>query len=104
MSKVETVHQGLEEILSLPLVRLTVSNPRGGEYKKITARPMEVKGQPVLQLEKFTETQAFHENLPMEQATHRLEGLMEQYGQLDATCQGAVFCLKGDFHPQIHTA
>lgn len=94
MSKVETVRQGLEEILSLPLVRLTVSNPRGGEYKKITARPMEVKGQPVLQLEKFTETQAFHENLPMEQANHRLEGLMEQYGQLDATCQGAVFCLK----------
>ena len=94
MSKVETVRQGLEEILSLPLVRLTVSNPRGGEYKKITARPMEVKGQPVLQLEKFTETQAFHENLPMDQANHRLEGLMEQYGQLDATCQGAVFCLK----------
>ena len=94
MSKVETVRQGLEEMLSLPLVRLTVSNPRGGEYKKITARPMEVKGQPVLQLEKFTETQAFHENLPMEQAANRLEGLMEQYGQLDATCQGAVFCLK----------
>ena len=94
MSKVETVRQGLEEILSLPLVRLTVSNPRGGEYKKITARPMEVKGQPVLQLEKFTETQAFHENLPMDQANHRLESLMEQYGQLDATCQGAVFCLK----------
>ena len=94
MSKVDTVRQGLEEILSLPLVRLTVSNPRGGEYKKITARPMEVKGQPVLQLEKFTETQAFHENLPMEQAANRLEGLMEQYGQLDATCQGAVFCLK----------
>lgn len=94
MSKVETVRQGLEEIFALPLVRLTVSNPRGGEYKKITARPMEVKGQPVLQLEKFTETQAFHENLPMEQANHRLEQLMEQYGQLDATCQGAVFCLK----------
>ena len=94
MSKVETVRQGLDEILSLPLVRLTVSNPRGGEYKKITARLMEVKGQPVLQLEKFTETQAFHENLPMDQANHRLESLMEQYGQLDATCQGAVFCLK----------
>ncbi len=95
MSKVETIRQGLEEILSLPLLRLTVSNPRtGAEYKKITARPMEVKGQQVLQLEKFTETQAFHENVPMEQAADRLESLMEQYGQLDATCQGAVFCLK----------
>ena len=74
MSKVETVRQGLEEIFALPLIRLTVSNPRGGaEYKKITARPMEVKGQTVLQLEKFTETQAFHENLPMEDAPTRLE-------------------------------
>ena len=63
MSKVETLRQGLVEVLSLPLIRLTVSNSRGGEYKKITGRPMEVKGQPVLQLEKFTETQAFHENV-----------------------------------------
>ena len=95
MSKVETLRQGLEEIFSLPLIRLTVSNARtGAEYKKITARPMEVKGQTVLQLEKFTETQAFHENLSMEEAPARLEALMAQYGQLDATCQGAVFCLK----------
>ena len=95
MSKVETVRQGLEEIFALPLIRLTVSNPRGGaEYKKITARPMEVKGQTVLQLEKFTETQAFHENLPMEDAPTRLEIVLKHYGQLDATCQGAVFCLK----------
>ena len=94
MSKVETLRQGLEEVFSLPLIRLTVSNPRGGEYKKITGRPMEVKGQSVLQLEKFTETQAFHENIPMAEAADRLEGLMAHYGQLDATCQGAVFCLK----------
>ena len=94
MSKVETIRQGLEEVLALPLIRLTVSNPRDGEYKKITGRPMEVKGQPVLQLEKFTETQDFHENIPMDQARDRLESLMEHYGQLDATCQGAVFCIK----------
>ena len=94
MSKVETIRQGLEEIFSLPLIRLTVSNPRGGEYKKITGRPMEVKGQPVLQLEKFTETQAFHENIPMNEEAARLEIVMEHYDQLDATCQGAVFCMK----------
>ncbi len=94
MSKIETLHQGLEEVLSLPLIRLTVSNSRGGEYKKITGRPMDIKGQTVLQLEKFTETQAFHENVPAGQALDRLEALMTNYGQLDATCQGAVFCLK----------
>ena len=59
MSKAETLRDGLEEILSLPLIRLTVSNPRGGEYKKITGRPMEVRGKTVLQLEKFTETQQY---------------------------------------------
>ncbi len=94
MRNVETLRQGLEEVLALPLIRLTVSNPRGGAYKKITGRPMDIKGRTVLQLEKFTETQAFHENLPMEEALDRLEELMAQYGQLDATCQGAVFCLK----------
>ncbi len=94
MRNVETLRQGLEEVLALPLIRLTVSNPRGGDYKKITGRPMDIKGRTVLQLEKFTETQAFHENLPMEEALDRLEELMAQYGQLDATCQGAVFCLK----------
>jgi len=94
MSKAETLREGLGEILSLPLIRLTVSNPRGGEYKKITGRPMEVRGKLMLQLEKFTETQAFHENVPMETALDRLEELMTGYGQLDATCQGAVFCIK----------
>lgn len=95
MSKVKTLKQGLEEIASLPLVRLTVSNPRpGAEYKKIVGRPVEIRGETFLQLEKFTATQAFHENLPMHQAADALEGLMAQYGQLDAVCRGAVFCLK----------
>lgn len=95
MSKVETLKQGLEEIASLPLVRLTVSNPRpGAEYKKIVGRPVEIRGETFLQLEKFTATQAFHENLPTEQTQSVLEGLMAQYGQLDAVCRGAVFCLK----------
>lgn len=94
MSKPETLRQGLAEILSLPLVRMTLSNPRGAAYKKITVRPMELRGGTVLQLEKFTDTQAFHENTPPEEAGDRLEALMADYGQLDAVCRGAVFCLK----------
>ena len=94
MSKPETLRQGLAEILSLSLVRMTLSNPRGAAYKKITVRPMELRGGTVLQLEKFTDTQAFHENIPPEEAGDRLEALMADYGQLDAVCRGAVFCLK----------
>ena len=94
MSKPETLRQGLAEILSLSLVRMTLSNPRGAAYIKITVRPMELRGGTVLQLEKFTDTQAFHENIPPEEAGDRLEALMADYGQLDAVCRGAVFCLK----------
>lgn len=92
---IETIRQGLEEIFSLPLRRLTVSNPRAGaEYIRIQGRPVTLRGQELLQLEKFTKTQAFHENLPLSEGPARLEALLAHYGQLDALCQGASFCLK----------
>lgn len=92
---IETIRQGLEEIFSLPLRRLTVSNPRAGaEYIRIQGRPVTLRGQDLLQLEKFTQTQAFHENLPLSEGPVRLEALLAHYGQLDALCQGASFCLK----------
>ena len=92
---IETIRQGLEEIFSLPLRRLTVSNPRAGaEYLRIQGRPVTLRGQELLQLEKFTKTQAFHENLPLSEGPARLEALLAHYGQLDALCQGASFCLK----------
>ena len=87
--------QALDEIFSLPIRKLTVSNPDGGaQYKKIVLTPILVRGQQVYQLEQFTATQAFHENLPEQDARQRVEELMQQYKQLDCTAQGAVFCLK----------
>lgn len=92
---IKTIRQGLEEIFSLPLRRLTVSNPRAGaEYIRIQGRPVTLRGQELLQLEKLTQTQAFHENLPLSEGPARLEALLAHYGQLDALCQGASFCLK----------
>lgn len=38
------------------------------EYKKLTVRAMIIKGKSYLQLEKFTDTQVFHENLTYEKA------------------------------------
>jgi len=38
------------------------------QYKKISARPIILKGNNFLQLEKFTDTQVFHENLTYEDA------------------------------------
>ena len=95
MSKVESVSQALQEICALPLFRLTLSNPRSGaQYPKILGRPVEARGKRLLQLEKQTKTQVFHENIPLYQAADALEALMTQYGQLDAVCEGAIFCLK----------
>lgn len=95
MSGISTVAEGLAQIFALPLLRLTLSNPRpGAEYQKIVGRTVPLRGETVLQLEKFTRTQAFHENVPLEEAPARVEALLTQYGQLDAACRGAVFCLK----------
>ena len=95
MSNISTITEGLAQIFALPLLRLTLSNPRpGAEYQKIVGRTVPLRGETVRQLEKFTRTQAFHENVPLEEAPARVEALLTQYGQLDATCRGAVFCLK----------
>lgn len=91
----EKLTQALDEIFALPIRRLTISNPdSGAAYKKIVMTPMLVRDQQVFQLEQFTATQAFHDNLPFREARRRVERLMEQYKQLDCTAQGAVFCLK----------
>ena len=92
---IASLRQGVAEILALPLIRLTVSNPRpGARWRRITGRTLEGKDGPYLQLEQFTGTQVFHENLPLSAAEERLALLLEDYGQLDATCRGAIFCLK----------
>ena len=90
-----TLSQALDEIFALPIRKLTISNPdSGAQYKKLVLTPMLVRDQQVFQLEQFTATQAFHENLSLEDARQRMEQLMTQYKQLDCTCQGAIFCVK----------
>ena len=60
----EKLTQALDEIFSLPIRKLTLSNPdSGAQYKKIVLTPILVREQQVYQLEQFTATQAFHDNL-----------------------------------------
>ena len=40
----------------------TPRNKSKNPYKKILAEPVDIKGERVIQLEKFTDTQTFHEN------------------------------------------
>ncbi len=73
----------LPEILNIDLIRGTISNPRDKEgIIKIRVRPLEKKGELYFQLESFTKTQAFHENLTAKDACRKIAGYMERFGQM----------------------
>lgn len=52
-------------------------------YKKITVRPIAIKDRPCLQLEKFTDTQAFHENLTYGDSFDVLINMVNQYRNIN---------------------
>ena len=73
----------LPEILNIDFIRGTISNPRDkGGIIKIRVRPLEKKGELFFQLETFTKTQAFHENLTAKDACWKIAGYMERFGQM----------------------
>ncbi len=57
---------------------------RGTPYKKTTSRPVSIKGKDYIQLEKFTDTQVFHENLDYEDAVYILVNMiMNEYRNIN---------------------
>ena len=73
----------LTEILNIDFIRGIISNPRDKTgIIKIKVRPLEKKGKLLFQIESFTKTQAFHENLTGEDACRKIAGYMEQFGQM----------------------
>ena len=79
----------LPEILNIDLIRGTISNPRDKEgIIKIRVRPLEKKGELYFQLESFTKTQAFHENLTAKDACRKIAGVMERFGQMQIETVG----------------
>jgi SAM-dependent methyltransferase len=53
------------------------------QYKKITVRPFAIKDREYLQLEKFTKTQVFHENLDYEAAFDVLLEMVKEYRNIN---------------------
>jgi SAM-dependent methyltransferase len=79
----------LPEILNIDLIRGTISNPRDKEgIIKIRVRPLEKKGELYFQLESFTKTQAFHENLTAKDACRKIAGVMDRFGQMQIETVG----------------
>lgn len=53
------------------------------QYKKITVRAISIKDRSYLQLEKFTDTQVFHENLTYEDSFHVLLDMVNEYRNIN---------------------
>lgn len=63
----DTVRKKLEESLNEQLLKITISNPRKAEeIKRYSVRPVLLKGRLLFQVERYTKTQVFHENLDKE--------------------------------------
>ena len=82
----ETIKKLLSDILNIEFVQAVLSNPRKKEgILKVKVRPIEKKGNLLFQLESFTKTQAFHENLDPISARDRLLEYMEEFRQMQAS-------------------
>lgn len=79
----EEISKLLVEVLNKKFIRAVVSGPRTKEgIIKIKIRPLEMKGELCFQLESFTGTQAFHENLDAEGAREKLLEYMKDFRQM----------------------
>jgi SAM-dependent methyltransferase len=79
----EKLQELLNRILDRDVVQGVVSNPRiKGDILKIKFRPIEKKGSLYFQLESFTKTQVFHENLTPEDTAVRIMEFMINYKQM----------------------
>lgn len=79
----EEISKLLVEVLNKKFIRAVVSGPRTKEgIIKIKIRPLEMKGELCFQLESFTGTQAFHENLDAEGTREKLLEYMKDFRQM----------------------
>ena len=75
--------QIIEEHLDRSMVMMTVSNPRkAAEIRKITVRPVLLKGLLKFQEASYSRTQVFHRNQTKEELMERMAELLPAYRQL----------------------
>ncbi|MDO5146793.1 MAG: SAM-dependent methyltransferase [Eubacteriales bacterium] len=84
----ELLIQRIKDNLNEELIRITVSNPRKAEeIKKYSLRPVLVKETLVFQMESYTKTQVFHENLDKDGVVRKMKEILPGYKQVQI--QGA---------------
>ncbi len=79
----------LRQLISSGLIDAVISNPNKTEsLQKIKVRPLLHKGQTLYQIEEFTQTQAFHKNVSMEELALRFPSYFEgRFRQGQITCE-----------------
>ena len=79
----ENIKKLLCETLNIDIIQAMLSNPRTKEgIIKVKVRPVMMKDRLFLQLESFSKTQAFHENLEPEAAVERIVDYMKEFKQM----------------------
>ena len=79
----ENIKKLLCETLNIDFIQAILSNPRTKEgIIKVKVRPVMMKDRLFLQLESFSKTQAFHENLEPDAAVERIVDYMKEFKQM----------------------
>ena len=86
MDILQMKEQILERIMAKKLVHATISQPRqkSNELKRIKLKPVEIKGQYMIQLENQLERILKHENVPLDQMATKLEDIFNDFRQMHA--------------------
>lgn len=77
---IEELKSFIDDILLSGAYKLVLSNPKGGEFKKVTLSMLNG----VFEIEKLTEKQAFHSRISASDAPRVILDLMENFKQLNA--------------------
>ena len=86
MDILQMKEQILDRIMAKKLVHATISQPRqkSNELKRIKLKPVEIKGQYMIQLENQLERILKHENVPLDQMATKLEDIFNDFRQIHA--------------------
>ena len=88
----ENIKKLLCETLNIDFIQAILSNPRTKEgIIKVKVRPVMMKDRFFLQLESFSKTQAFHENLEPEAAVERIYTYMKEFKQMQMATRSADY-------------
>ncbi len=91
------IAEAVKQIADAEIEKLILSNPKNKSvpYQKMTVRPLLIQKQKRYQLERFTERQAFQENIePAALAQVLSQSLQEEYSQLDGWSHEASYWIK----------